>query len=71
MRSRLGIICLVAALAGCRGGSDSVGSVSLDPNVVRLGYPQSVAVKFRWKAARALDAVISEAFLLRADEVIE
>lgn len=55
MRFRCAAVLLVAGLAACRGGSDSVGSVSLDPSLVRLGYPQSVAVKFRWRPVRALD----------------
>jgi hypothetical protein len=55
MRFRSGLVLLAAGLAACRGGSDPVGSVSLDTNVVRLGYPQSVAVRFRWRPVRALD----------------
>lgn len=55
MRFRFGIVFLAAGLAACRGGSDPVGSVSLDPNIVLLGYPQSVAVRFRWRPVRELD----------------
>jgi hypothetical protein len=55
MRFRFVIVVLAAVLVTCRGGSDPVGSVSLDPNIVRLGYPQSVAVRFRWRPVRALD----------------
>lgn len=57
MRFRFGLVVLAAGLAACRGGSDPVGSVSLDPNIVRLGYPQSIAVKFRWRPVRALDRI--------------
>jgi hypothetical protein len=55
MRFRFVFVFLAAGLAACRGGSDPVGSVSLDPNIVHLGYPQSVAVRFRWRPVRELD----------------
>lgn len=55
VRTRLGVVVLAAGLSACRGGSQSVGSVSANPNVVRLGYPQSAEVKFRWSSVRPLD----------------
>jgi len=55
MRSRLGVFFLSVGLAACRARSDPAGSVSLEPNIVRLGYPQSAAVRFHWQPRRALD----------------
>lgn len=55
MRSGFGVVVLAAGLVACRGGTGPVGSVAVDPSVVRVGYPQSVAVKLRWRPVRALD----------------
>lgn len=46
---------LVLALGGC-GGDEPVGTLTVEPKTVRLGYPEATEVRFSWQPVAGLES---------------